>query len=228
MNEMESFKENQFNMNYEYTFNTYFTNGIYLSLADIEDLIKDTSKFLIDQLLENYRYEDNNQESIINDKWTNKVFQFHFVFPNILWKSIFLNIYYTLESTMNQICKNLENFYDFNLCYSDLNGSGIIRSSLYFRKVCGINKCFSTNIWNCILDYNKIRNVLAHSNGIITDKKSKILQFPKKYTDLEIFVNDENNNEIIINKEFCEKSLKTITNFIKSLQNEMNEKKPKI
>ncbi|NJB71965.1 hypothetical protein GGR42_002427 [Saonia flava] len=209
-------------IDYEYTYHFFFNHGLFDELFHFEDLISETSLFLTSKLKS---FEDAEEIEIINDRFGKKM-QYEAMFPNILWKSIFLSIYFLTEKSLEQICKNLENLNEYNLSIKDIGGNGIYRSSTYLKKVCDISKCFETEIWNNIIDFNKIRNVLAHSDGTFSNDNKAIFNICDKYDELAYYgITEENESGISISKSFTEFALKKTQEFFTLICNEMNEKK---
>lgn len=209
-------------IDYEYTYHFFFNHGLFDELFHIKDLILETNIFLTSKLKS---FEGSEEIEIIDDRFGKKM-QYEALFPNIFWKSIFLSIYFLTEKSLDQICKNIENLNGYNLSLKDISGSGIYRSSTYLKRVCGISDCFETEIWNNIIDFNKIRNVLVHSDGTFSNDNKAIFNICDKYDELSYYgITEENESGISINKKFTESALEKTQEFFNSLCNEMNDKK---
>ncbi|WP_400073552.1 hypothetical protein [Zobellia russellii] len=210
-------------IDYEYTYHYFFNHGLFDELFHFEELISETNAFLTSKLKS---FEDSKEIEMIDDRF-GKTMQYEAVFPTILWKSIFLSVYFLTEKSLEQICKNLANLNQYSLSVKDISGNGIYRSSTYLKKVCGISECFETEIWNNIIDFNKIRNVLAHSDGMFSNENKAIFKVCDKYGELDYYeITEENESGISISKSFTEFALKRIQEFFNLMCNEMNEKKP--
>jgi len=122
--------------------------------------------------------ETSTDEDVINER-SGKRIQYEGVFSMILWKSLFLSTYFLLENSLDQICKNLSKSNSYNLTLKDISGNGIFRSSLYLKKVCHIIEPFETQTWTEVNDFNKIRNVFVHSDGILSKSSNETIKICK-------------------------------------------------
>lgn len=189
-----------------YTYHFFFNHGVYDELKHYEDLISETEQFLKTKVAV---MEGSTEEEIIDERFGKRI-QYEGIFPMILWKSLFLSTYFLLENSLDQICKNLMKSNSYNLTLKDISGNGIFRSSLYLKKVCNITKPFETQTWTEINDFNKIRNVFVHSDGILPKSATDTIKVCKKYSQIQITVYDDDNFSINIDSEFCKYSLTKI------------------
>ncbi|WP_324068262.1 MAG: hypothetical protein RSE15_10285 [Flavobacterium sp.] len=207
-----------------FTYHFFFNHGVYDEFIHYEDLINETEKFLKTK----YSEISNSKDDDIIDERFGKKMQYTEIFPEILWKSIFLSIYFLLENSLDQICKNLRKSNSYNLTLKDISGNGIFRSSLYLKKVCNLKAPFESNTWTEINNFNKIRNVLVHSDGILSKSVTDTIKICKKYNQIELKEYDEDNFIIEINSEFCKFSLKKIEKTITHIHSEMQNHKKNI
>lgn len=214
-------EEVQYLMDYEYTYHFFFNPGLFDTLVHYQDLIKETETFL-DAQLDDLK---NGEEISVIDERFGKQLQYEYIFPEILWKSVFLNLYFLVENSLDKICNNLRNINQHTISLKDMTGNGIYRSSLYLKRVCEINDSFNTASWNSIQDFNKIRNVLVHSDGLFSTSNTKIIAICEKYQDLEYLDFEEGSNKIYVNQNFSEVVLKKVHDFFNQLHVEMNLKK---
>ena len=147
--------------------------------------------------------------------------QFGSIFPGILWRTTFLHAYFRLESTLDQVCKNLQQTEAYKLNLSDISGNGIFRAAVYLKKVCNISEPFTSNAWAQLNDYNKLRNIFVHGDGT-TDRK-KAVGLAKRNEGLLIAIIDFDKIAIHFSKEFNLKALATIESFFHLLQNAMQK-----
>ncbi len=189
-----------------YTYHFFFNHGVYDELKHYEDLITETEQFLKTKVAV---MEGSTEEEIIDERFGKRI-QYEGIFPMILWKSLFLSAYFLLENSLDQICKNLMKSNSYNLTLKDISGNGIFRSSLYLKKVCNITKPFETQAWTEINDFNKIRNIFVHSDGILPKSATDTIKVCKKYSQIQITVYDDDNFSINIDSEFCKYSLTKI------------------
>ncbi len=151
----------------QYTYHFFFAHGVYEQLKDIEDFINSTDNFLSENLKIAKPLSDNSEN--LNPRFHPEV-QFGSIFPDILWRTTFLHSYFLLESSLDQVCKNLQQTENYKLSLSDISGNGIFRASVYLKKVCNILEPFSDNSWAKLTDYNKLRNIFVHGDGLASKK----------------------------------------------------------
>lgn len=183
-------------------------------------MIIETNHFISSKL---ESFEDSKKEEIIDVRFGKKM-QYDAIFPSILWKSIFLSLYFLTESALDEICENLRKINQHPLSLKDIGKSGVYRSSIYLNKVCGVSKCYKSPIWTDIINFNKIRNVLVHSDGIFSNENKIMLEICKKYDELEHSGNlEENKSRLSINLNFTLFALNQIQEFFYMVHKEMNE-----
>ncbi len=193
-----------------YTYHFFFNHGVYDGLKHYEDLISETELFIKTKV---EVMEGSTEEETIDERFGKRI-QYAGIFPKILWKSLFLSTYFLLENSLDQICKNLKKSNSYKLTLKDISGNGIFRSSLYLKKVCNITKPFETQLWTEINDFNKIRNVFVHSDGILPKSASDTIRVCEKYSQIQLSEYDEDNFIINIDYEFCKYSLVNIEKLI--------------
>lgn len=199
------------------TYHFFFSHGVYHDLKHYEDLIDETQLFIEEKVA---LIESSTEKEIIDEAFGKRM-QYKEIFPTILWKSLFLSSYFLLENSLDQICKNLEKSNSYNLTLKEISGNGIFRSSLYLRKVCSITMPFDTPIWTEIKDFNKIRNVFVHSDGIISKSATESIKVCEKYSHIQLKEIDGDNYIINIESEFCKFSLTKIELLIKDVHTGM-------
>jgi len=143
------------------------------------------------------------------------------LFPQVHRSSLFLTIYAFFEFELDFLCGALGNYYKLNLKPSDLRGKGIERSKDYFLKV--INIPFPSNVkeWVQICKLNLIRNLVAHSRGILLIDKQKDKEILKciqnyEYINLHALVDDR--FFLRFDKKFCSSTVETIESFFHILK----------
>jgi hypothetical protein len=204
-----------------YTYHFFFNHGVYDELKHYEDLISETELFLKTKVAV---MEGNTEEEIIDERFGKRI-QYEGIFPMILWKSLFLSTYFLLENSLDQICKNIKKSNSYNLTLKDISGNGISRSCLYLRKVCNITKPFETQTWTEINDFNKIRNVFVHSDGILSKSAADTIKVCEKYSQIQLTEYDDDNFIINIDSEFCKYSLTKIEKLITDVHNGMRNER---
>ena len=169
-----------------YTYHFFFNHGVYDELKHYEDLISETELFLKTKVVS---MENSVDEEIIDERFGKKS-QYEGIFPTILWKSLFLSTYFLLENSLDQIYKNLRKSNSYNLKLKDISGNGVFRSSLYLKKVCNVITPFQSETWTEITDFNKIRNVFVHSDGILLKSSTDTIKICEKYNQIELLEYD--------------------------------------
>jgi hypothetical protein len=201
-----------------FTYHFCFVNAIYPQLKDIEAFINSTDKFLADNLQINKKLSDDSDQG---DPRLHPEVQFGSIFPNILWRTTFLHCYFLLESSLDAVCKNLQQTEDYKIALSDVAGSGIFRASVYLKKVCNISEPFTDHTWGKLLDYNKLRNIFVHGDGLVARKTA--VELAKRNEGLLISIFDFDRIALHFSKEFTLKALQTIDSFFHILQKAMQK-----
>jgi hypothetical protein len=178
-------------------------DGIYHQLKDIEAFINATDEFLTNNLEINKILSDNPD-------------QIKYIFPDILWRTTFLHCYFLLELSLNNVCKNLQQTEDFRIVLTDIAGNGISRASTYLKKVCNITEPFTDHIWRKLLDFNKLRNIFVHVDGLAARKTA--VELAKRNEGLLVAVIDFDLIAIRFSKTFTLNALQTIDDFFHILQ----------
>ncbi len=149
------------------------------------------------------------------------------LFPQIHRSSLFLTIYAVFEFELDFLCKALRNYYKLNLKPSDLQGKGIRRSENYFSKV--INISFPTNVkqWRQICTLNNIRNLIAHTSGILlldNQKYKEIKKYIRNHENIDLHVIENNMTFLRLNEKFCPSTVGTIKSFFHVLKTIIGKK----
>ncbi len=104
-----------------------------------------------------------------NPSWENQWFDY---FANVQAKTGLTDIYYDsliitlysfIEKKMFCLCNHLSKAQ--NIKVNDMAGSGIFKYQKYLSKVCGIDFTKIDEEWKKLLGYNKLRNLIVHSEG---------------------------------------------------------------
>ena len=134
-------------------------------------------------------------------------------FSNILNKSVYLTIYSTFENEFKKLCEWCNHSEDFSpKCLKNVNYIGQCRD--YITKVLNVNLENLNEQWNKIENYRRIRNVIAHNNGIIKQTSEEIPTFVNNTKGICI---EQKTSEIQID------SIDFLTEFIDHLVGFLNE-----
>jgi hypothetical protein len=125
--------------------------------------------------------------------------QLSIVYPNLLWSSLFLTSYSTLESTLDMLSDYYAKEKNIDIQPKELKDSGIKRSEKYLSKLVKIKFPAKKDNWKSINDVSCIRHCIVHANGNIhqSNKPETIHEVVKKYDQLKIRY-----DHIVITKEF--------------------------
>lgn len=138
-------------------------------------------------------------------------------YANLLRKSCFMSLYSYLESSLNKECElRKKDNAEIKLSLKDIHGTGINRAKIYLVKVLGSNFPFTTNsCWEEIQNYRKLRNCIAHNEGIVTNNGELKKYIDKnEYLSYEKFFGDE---ILMIDENYCRVVLSTVHTFLRSM-----------
>lgn len=199
----------------KFTYRHHF-DFISREIGDIRAFIISTDEFLNDNLIKHKSLKTQTEK---NMRFQEGI-QFESIFPDILWRTTFLHSYFRLESSLDQICKNLQQTHSHKIAISDIAGNGIFRASIYLKKVFAIEKPFSGHAWGKLNDYNRLRNIFVHGEPVVERKKA--IELAKRNEGLLVAIVDIDKIALRFSKEFNLKVLETIDSFFKFLKIEMN------
>lgn len=179
---------------------------------------KDTKKLSEEQIKE---YFDRNAEDyfLVED-----------IFPTISMYSFIIILYSYIENGLNTICNaeysdksrfhKKKGFPPFSIKYKDMKGDGISRSKLYLEKVIGLNLNTDKKPWTEIDTLRKIRNVIVHDNGRISDQIEKDGNIRQHIKHRRLKITDhgtKTSGKILIKPEYLEFILTNAKQFIKNI-----------
>lgn len=204
-----------------YTFHFFFNHGLFDEIFHLRDFINATDEYLNEKFISKDKPENNGEN--YNPRFNSRN-QFETIFPNILWRTIFLHSYFLFESSLDQICNNIQESEKYALTLRDMNGRGIQRASLYLRKVCKITNPFTTRHWVELMDFNKMRNVFVHSDGLVEMNNLDIIKIASKYQGIVLDDFDSFGvSSLKILKEFTLYSLQCIESFFQNVHSSIQD-----
>ena len=205
-----------------YTYHFFFNHGLFEEILHLQDFIISTDDYLREKIASKVG-QKNDIENY--DPTFNTENQFGHIFPNILWRTTFLHSYFLLESSLDQICKNVQESENHNLTLKDISGRGIQRASLYLRKVCKVTIPFETKNWIELQDFNKIRNLFVHSDGVVEKTNQDIIKIAAKYGGIKLSDFDNYGSSFLeISKDFTVYALNCIDFFFQSIYQNIRPK----
>jgi len=122
-----------------------------------------------------------------------------------------LSMYAYLETTLNRICQQKQQKFDLPISVSDLFGNGIIRSRNYLDKfkLVDLSNDVCNGAWSNLINLNKLRNTLAHSEGDIELSRHLDNQKINKIIGLSLF-----GSTIMISNDYVVNTLDEIEKFL--------------
>lgn len=88
-------------------------------------------------------------------------------------KSTLVSLYSFLEHSLNDLCGYQYRRYEFAVEVTDLRGEGIVRARDYLIKLIKVDFSLLNDEWRYLMEFNKIRNCIVHSDGDINQSRSK-------------------------------------------------------
>ncbi|OMP28874.1 hypothetical protein [Bacillus sp. I-2] len=158
-----------------------------------------------------------NEEAENNfDKYNNQLHHYINNHPQMIRRTVFLEIYFLFERYMNIKCEALKEEMKLPIGYKLISGNGLERTKIYLTKMCSIKEPFKNEIWNTIMIYGKVRNSLAHNQSLITRKEDANV---KQLAGLEVEHKiDQYTFSFTLSESFVPKFYETITQFVTLLK----------
>lgn len=170
-------------------------------LKELELFLADVEKFLDEQA----KSEESEAERRKMEEY----------FPNLLRSSLFVTIYSTVENELNRLCSQLAK--DDSLDVEDLRGNGIIRARTFLCKVCRVDFPDSSEEWKQLKEYNQLRNVLVHDNGI--DLGNHLTVLLESSPGLKV----GEDRSVHLERQFCPEVLATVRRFFGQIDKVLDE-----
>jgi len=136
-------------------------------------------------------------------------------FPSIQRRSAFLSLYGFLEHELDNLCGLFKKTENFKVDLRDLNYSGIERSIKYLGIVVGLPIDKSIDKWGKLKSINKVRNLLIHNDGKLTDIDGNTKKEEQDILKQNEFLSGD--YEIIFSKGYLSFVLKAFNDFFKYL-----------
>jgi hypothetical protein len=151
------------------------------------------------------------------------IFKEHF--PNIQRRAALITLFSYLENELDKLCVLFQETEKYSINLNDISGKGAERSTLYLEKVCGLSNCKKIKQWSLIKDIQKIRNIITHNNGKLTDLNGK-----KRENEIKIISNSKylsGETEVLILETYLPYVLHTFDNYFSELDKEINSRRGK-
>jgi hypothetical protein len=141
-------------------------------------------------------------------------------FPSLQRSSAFLSLYGLFENKLNKLCALCMKERVLNLSVNDLKGGGIVRATIYLKKMIGIDTCKSSKEWKMLHELIDIRNLIAHQAGKFEgDKGRKVKEYLYQMGQVGEYYEDE----VVLKKGFLEKVIFTFESYLKLLDESIKE-----
>ncbi len=85
--------------------------------------------------------------------------------PATLYSALFASSYHFFEHDLNELCKLVEQERGLSSYHNWRDDRGIHRAKSYLRKEAGINFPSGGQAWEVIVNYGKLRNLIAHNGA---------------------------------------------------------------
>ena len=84
-----------------------------------------------------------------------------------------LSLFSVFEASLMELSREVLRTRNFPLSDKDFSGSGLERAKLILSKVGGLAFLFSKNEWRTILNIQVVRNLIAHTGGLVSSDSSQ-------------------------------------------------------
>jgi hypothetical protein len=205
-----------------FTYHFFFNHGLFDELYNFRQLIDETENYLSEKVKV---YTDTHDLTTTDERFGLDG-NFKSFFPYILWKSLLLSLYFQMESALNQICENLKKSNNYELELKDISGNGIFKSSLYLKKVCGIKIPFQSDNWNKLIEFNKVRNMLVHTDGILKKSNTNLIKVCEKYEGIILTDFTESEYSVSITMNYCKSTLDNVVELFNQIYSNMSAERP--
>jgi len=91
-------------------------------------------------------------------------------FPNLQRKAAFITLYSFLENELEKLARKLKREIGHEGNVEDIAGNGIFRSYTYMRLIIALDIKKDATQWFRILDINKLRNIIVHAEGRLSNE----------------------------------------------------------
>ncbi len=187
-----------------------------------EHLIEEKQRFQdsIDEMAEKLSDEDKED---CYDFHSDEYWRLSEISPRIFRNSLLLTTYSLLEHRLMRLCLSYQRERKIALSVNDIQGKGIRKYQTYLKKVLLIEFPDQGNEWKDMLILNKIRNAIAHNDGILDENRSAndIYDFVSDNRD-HIKITDTNSVQLQVG--FIQLALDKVAKFFRVLHDKLPDK----
>jgi hypothetical protein len=143
---------------------------------------------------------DEDEAQSICDEMSKSGYLLVYEFPDFALQTTFVATYSLLEDQMADLANFMGGRLGITLSLDDLSHKGIHASKVYLERLCDIPFPEQTRSWQQVVQYNRLRNVVAHARGRIKDEDRKsrnIIESKKGLLAITTF------GQLKLTREFC-------------------------
>ena len=174
----------------------------------------------IEWLEDNYDDEDEDVSLEYYHYRIGSMHKFYSSFPNILRSSLLIAVYSFFETSLVNLCKELNNTKKYSVRYNSIAGKGIEKVKLYLTEVVEIDFPSGSIEWSKINDYRLIRNCFAHGQGKVTDDNRSLISAIKRLDSVRVTGDVIFGRYIELEKEFINNFIEVIELFWSKIENQ--------
>ncbi len=227
-------------MEFRYPFNNpndWYEHHAYISTDLLKGYIKDV-EFQINSSIENF---EKNKEDIVLSEHPEygyaEILTFHHGIENQTWdldaifkekfpsmqrSSSLISLFGFLENELDKLCALVQVTSKNPVELKDIIGKGIERSTKYLIKVGKLDNIKQNDSWRKIKEIQKIRNLVVHNDGKLTDLNGEIKKDETRIVLESEFLEGE--YRINFNPGYLDYVLESFELFFKSIDNEIKKK----
>ncbi len=109
-----------------------------------------------------------------------------FAYPKILRTSILVSSYFLFEDTLKQLCKQIETNLFIKTKINDLKGNVLSQARLFLEGDTDLSFPDHESLWEDVDNIRQLRNCLAHNNGLVGWKDSKLSRIVHGHEHLDL------------------------------------------
>ncbi len=98
-------------------------------------------------------------------------------FPALQRSAAFLTVWGSFELQMTRLCHEVAKAGGYRITIKDLEGKGVQRAKTYLLKVAEFDGDWVQVAWKDFPNFNSIRNIFAHKNGIVDSTNKELATF---------------------------------------------------
>ncbi|MGD6879284.1 hypothetical protein [Bacillus infantis] len=133
-----------------------------------------------------------------------------------LANSLFLTIYSQFEKLLHDLCTVYKKEMKLTLSVDELKNKGVLRSINYLSKVVQLANIKTSEHYDLISHWNRVRNLIAHDTGIITEENQR-----KSLKRLNLIYVEQNEEEfVILSFDDCQRFFDTFFDYLYLLMKE--------